>query len=252
MYSSFVVLENKVKKFVCIIIVLLFTLTACGKEEIKPQIFSESERDIETFENSIEDNAVTIENIETYDVFNSLVQVQIDTRMGSGILWKKQEGMWIFVTASHVVEGAEQAEIYFVAEDKMYVAQVNCVAGLDLAFLCVDSQTFTQDVLEKYEEVCDKTALPEYNASITAVGYDALGEQKAYEGIVEETWIYVEDFQNYMVLSRCNALPGMSGGGIFDLDGHLNALICGQDEEGMVACLSATVLESEYQMFINN
>ena len=66
--------------------------------------------------------------------------------------------------------------------------------------------------------------------------------KEAYEGIILEPWIYVEDFQCDMLLMKLDAEPGMSGGGVFTEQGYFLGILCGIDEDGEAAVLPAQMI----------
>ena len=74
-------------------------------------------------------------------------------------------------------------------------------------------------------------------------GGDTSG-QPVYAFVVEP-WIYVEDFTQYMLLLQGLPEPGMSGGGAFTEDGVFLGILCGADEEGKVAVVPYSIIESE-------
>lgn len=207
---------------------------------------------------------------------NCLVQIQADTRSGSGVLWKKQKDVWTFVTAAHVVEEAINTEIYLVEEDEKYSAKAFMVDGLDLAFVQIDATDMEEQVVVNYEACISNTLLEEVEDSVSATqsvlngenanhsnfleagtqisveGYTAAGEIKSYSGTVLDAWIYVEDFENYMMVCQAEADPGMSGGGVFRENGDLLGIVCGENEAGQLAVLPTPVIETEYELFIKN
>ena len=67
---------------------------------------------------------------------------------------------------------------------------------------------------------------------------------RAYEGSVAEPWIYIEDFDNYMLLCHAYAIPGVSGGGVFTQEGILVGILCGGNEADQVAVLPWSVMEA--------
>ena len=79
-------------------------------------------------------------------------------------------------------------------------------------------------------------------------GYDASGTWREISGIQTQDWIYVEDFGCHMMIGKADAVPGMSGGGVFDQTGTFLGIICGMDQEGNVAILPASVIASEYEV----
>ena len=62
---------------------------------------------------------------------------------------------------------------------------------------------------------------------------------------VVDPWIYVEDFDQYMLLLQGLIAPGMSGGGAFTEDGVFVGILCGGDEEGKVAVVPYSMIETE-------
>ncbi len=232
-----------------------FLCIACGcgdRQDIVEQTQStvaESQQEmIESFQPV---NETLVTNQKENKGLNCLVHVKTDNQQGSGVLWDKQEDFWTIVTAAHVVEGLEQAEIYFEEAAQMCVAHVYCVEGLDLAFLQIEAHMITEDIAGYYEEC---TPIPEEvkeDEMISAIGYNAFDERMEQEGTILEAWIYTEDFDNYMLLCQCEAQAGMSGGGVFTEEGALAGIICGENEDGLLAVLPAGVIIGEYDLFIN-
>lgn len=182
----------------------------------------------------------------------SILQVQTDTQLGSGILWEKQEEEWIVVTAAHVVEGLQDVDVYLVPEEKIIPARVFVVKGLDLAFLRVSIASLDEKVKEEYSAAIQMQESNEEGTSIYTKGYNPYGELCEYPGKVLDDWIYVEDFDNYMLICDCQAEAGMSGGAVITEDGGLAGLICGENDNGVLAVLPVTVIRSEYELFLKN
>lgn len=180
---------------------------------------------------------------------NSILQVQTDTRLGSGVLWEKQEEEWIAVTAAHVVEEQQEVDVCLVHENRILPAKVEVVEGLDLAFLRVSVVSLDEKVREKYSAAVQIMNTVEEGAIIYARGYNPYGEFCEVTGKVLEDWIYVEDFDNYMLICDCQASPGMSGGAAVTENGSLAGLICGENEKGVLAVLPVSVIQSEYEVF---
>ncbi len=242
---------------------------AFGEAESSTSIEQETKEHVDA--DDLEQSATVIERNT-----NCLVQIQADTRSGSGVLWEKQDDVWIFVTAAHVVEEATGIEVCFVEEDKRYSAQASIVNGLDLAFVQIDANDMEERVVVNYEacipnslseEVEDSVSatqsvlngenanhsnIVEASTQISVEGYTAIGEIKSYSGTVLDAWIYVEDFENYMMVCQAEAEPGMSGGGVFHENGDLLGIVCGENEEGQLAVLPTPVIETEYELFRKN
>lgn len=67
--------------------------------------------------------------------------------------------------------------------------------------------------------------------------------------ILLNNWIYIEDFDQYMMLAALQeetdkgALPGMSGAGVFDEEGYFAGILCGVDDTGTLAVLPYSLIE---------
>lgn len=181
-----------------------------------------------------------------------VVRILCEEKSGSGVIYTASDGQIYVITAAHVLGGQENICIRFAGKEAaagtlLPVSTEDCVfvAGLDLAFL-----RFAGEVL-------DERSLPaSTGAGITAeedaaqvvrlLGYDQAGALQSMDAVLVEDWIYLEDFQNYMMLLAGEALPGMSGGGVFSEEGLLLGIICGEDAEGHIAVLTEDVIQAEF------
>ena len=134
-------------------------LTSCGMrgDELQENPSMESEQVIE--------ETIAETNLKL-DLSSCIIQVQTDTQLGSGILWEKHESEWIVVTAAHVVEGMQEAEVYLVQEEKFLQAKVMQVNGLDLAFLTVSITSLNPSVAEQYRPMRVAEASPENKTAV--------------------------------------------------------------------------------------
>ncbi|MCM1089836.1 MAG: serine protease [Butyrivibrio sp.] len=138
-------------------------------------------------------------------------------------------------------------------EDNDFVA-VQCldyavVTEADLAFLRLEREELPEDVWQDLRAAeKDKDSYDALQASdkVYLSGYRE-GSLLVCEGILEEFWIYVEDFEQYMMLARCEVYSGMSGGGLYDGEGHLIGIVCGNNEQGEVAAVPLHVVESRFE-----
>ena len=178
-----------------------------------------------------------------------VVQILCEGQKGSGVIYDIANGTVVIVTAAHVVEGADCAQIVWnnQSQEKTETDHIYKVQGLDLAFLRVDEAMGTwsvcgdivSDAHEKNEE-----SLQELNLQ----GYDAYGTLRNTNAQILEEWIYVEDFGCHMMLGKGMAEAGMSGGPAWDDAESFAGIICGIDENNNVAILPASVIKSEYSV----
>lgn len=217
--------------------------TACGKKENELTEVTDKEPETVTI-GEITDDEKSQPNLQ-----QCVLQVQTDTQLGSGVLWEMREDEWIVVTAAHVVKGLSEADLYLVKDDRILQAEVAEVNGLDLAFLTVNTTSVEEAMAEKYSPISISADSVQEKEAVLAAGYNPYGELCQYEGKVMDDWIYVEDFDNYMLLCDCPAQAGMSGGAVVTAEGGLAGLICGENKEGTLAVLPIGVIKSEYQIF---
>ena len=234
---------NWKKWLVGILFLSSLLLTACEKKENEPVEVTDKVPETVTVGEISDD-----EKTQT-DLQQCILQVQTDTQLGSGVLWEKREEEWIVVTAAHVVKGLSEADLYFVEDDRILQAEVAEVNGLDLAFLTVNTTSVEEAVVEKYSPISILADSVQEKEAVLAAGYNPYGELCQYEGTVIDDWIYVEDFDNYMLLCDCPAQAGMSGGAVVTAEGCLAGLICGENKGGTLAVLPVGVIKSEYQIF---
>lgn len=185
----------------------------------------------------------------------TMVQVRVGNVIGSGVLWEQIEDKLIIVTAAHVLTmGTGEIEVTFVDGWSAPVVEYR-MTEMDLAFLVVDMKGIPEESMTEYylanvdAESAGKLQKDDgiiLMASGTGTGADA------YEGRVIEPWIYVEDFAQHMILVRVEAEAGMSGGGLFDYEGHFLGILCGESEDREAAVISLSVINGQYDIFSEN
>lgn len=185
-----------------------------------------------------------------------VVQVEADNLRGSGVLYRNNGENMIVVTAAHVLEQNEGtititfSDGYSVPCNTFYIS-----ATSDLAFLNIPLQEIPDKNAKKYITVqIDKGAFDSIQGG-SEVMFLAEGttytsaeepEISAYIGTVIDHWIFIEDFNQYMMLIQGDIEPGMSGGGVFDTTGNFLGILCGESMYGEVAAVPLSIIEAEY------
>lgn len=178
-----------------------------------------------------------------------MVQLEAGQFLGSGVIYSADENTLVIVTASHVLANADGGvKITFVdgweAESDDYMLWERA----DLAMVRLALEQIPEERLKGYRLVnVDRDAydkLQEGDGCIVMGSRSGVAEE-AYEGMVLEPWIYMEDYGHYMIWVKAYGKPGMSGGGLFDRQGHFLGILSGisEDEEWAVVPL-ALLLES--------
>lgn len=184
------------------------------------------------------------------EIRKTIVQVNREGMSGSGVVWRKEADRVIVLTAAHVAATGQQTFVVFSDGSVMPAEVLYLSEEFDLAFLEVST-----DGMEGKEqgylaagwdrEIFDAM---ENGASIHAAGYSG-GEYKEIGGLVLDMWIYLEDFQAYMMYARFDeAQAGMSGGGVYDSEMRLTGILCGATPQGETAVLPLSIILSEWSL----
>lgn len=176
--------------------------------------------------------------------------------VGSGVILKQDEkGMWI-VTAAHVLETKSENDkvlVNFRGQDNE--VSLRCEKywlseNADLAFLFFPQsqakRIVGQPVQRAPKEVYDSLELDTY---VYAKGIRA-GKEAACSGHLIDNWIYVEDLEQYMMTASCDLYPGMSGGGLYDVEDTLVGILCGNGENEILVAVPLHVMEAEWERIL--
>lgn len=179
-----------------------------------------------------------------------MVQITTDKLLGSGCIWSITEKQAVIVTVGHVLEGAEKLQLTFIdggaitgteKDNWQWEVSEQC----DLGWIVLPTAEIPQEALESIRYVAvDKAVFDTIKAGDTILVMGSLDgvAGNAYEGSLTEPWIYMEDYDQYMMLAHTYAQPGMSGAGVFDSKGHFLGLLSGADDEGNLAVLPLSLI----------
>lgn len=219
---------------------------------IGPSVVSEEGTGHEPVNAGMEERGTDSEKISVSQVCIE-VESDIDVRKsaGSGVVYNvSEEGAWI-ATAAHVLEEASDNDEIVLSVDDSYFPckQLVLIKEADLAFVYVANDDLSEEkgiVLEAVST--DKTSYDALAAGtmVTAKGYRS-GENAEYMGELTESWIYVEDFEQYMMLAQCEVHQGMSGGGLYDGEGNFIGMVCGGNEEGELVAVPWHVMQARFE-----
>lgn len=179
-------------------------------------------------------------------VWKSMVQIQAGDLLGSGVIYEEEEDTLLIATAGHVL-AHDTGEILVTLPDGTQVKATGTKTAdsCDLAFLWVDKTELSEEAgkaclpVQTDREVFD--ALKEYD---DVWMYGGKSGAPVYAFVVDP-WIYIEDFEQQMLLLQGLMVPGMSGGGAFTEDGVFVGILCGGDEEGKVAVVPYSIVATE-------
>ena len=179
-------------------------------------------------------------------VLKSIVRIQAGDLQGSGVIYDEDGNTLLIATAGHVLaRDTGELQVTFPDGAQVTASGAKTANSCDLAFLWVDKAELPEAAWEAClpvqtdRDVFD--ALKEYD---DVWMYGGESGEPVYAFVVEP-WIYVEDFDQYMLLLQGLMVPGMSGGGAFTEDGVFVGILCGGDEEGKVAVVPYSMIETE-------
>ena len=182
------------------------------------------------------------------------VMVRIDTGelRGSGIIWSIDTDNMTIVTAAHVIEEALKLQITLIDEtvlessDNLWYWRT--VPDCDLGIITVSMKEIPEEALNECRYVSvDREAYDSLQPDdiILVMGCRDGVAENAYAGRLLESWIYMEDYAQYMMLATPYAQPGMSGGGVFNQHGQFIGILSGADEQGNLAILPLNLILRE-------
>ena len=190
----------------------------------------------------------------------TMVQIVSGDHVGSGVLWQ-QEGECLYIaTAGHVIDGnADKIEIRFVDGWVTEAEEYALCEQADLAFVSVNMRGIDAEQAAGYllttgsSETYAKRQAGDRIILMASAGGVA---KEAYEGSLLDPWIYMEDFEQYMIYLKVPAYPGMSGGGVFDAEGYLMGIFCGaarqEGELSEAAAVPLGIIQTEFEKYREN
>lgn len=176
------------------------------------------------------------------------VQIKGPEYLGSGVIWAAEEDVLTVATAAHVTENNLPLTVQFGQGDPLEAQLFYVSDRVDVAFLEVSLREARAQGIIWQEAWQDKAVCDEMEAgqALWIMGSIEEAADRNYSGSVTEPWIYLEDFDNYMLLGHAYAIPGVSGGGVFTQEGILVGILCGGNDEDEIAVLPWSVMEAVY------
>lgn len=181
----------------------------------------------------------------------TMVRIYAGEVSGSGIIYKVDKEEMVIVTAGHVLEQTEgDVWVSFLDDWAVACSEYRIAADADAAFICLPLTGIPQENLARYFTVdIDKESFDRLKSGdeVVVMGSKSGVAGNTYEGCVIEPWIYLEDFSQYMMTVKGEAVQGMSGGGVFDRDGHFVGILCGGSKDGELAVLPLSIINAKYR-----
>ena len=192
------------------------------------------------------------------NVKNCVVRIQMGSAHGSGIVWEMSPEKVVIATNRHVLEYWRKENSYVHFPQGFDVdAQILGISKLfDVGFVSVDCGLFSYEELQKIRYACVDTEvydeLRQQDVMFMVDSGSGADEMRHYEGIVEDSYQYIEDFDAYMLYGHGFARAGMSGGGTFDGRGFLIGMTTGGTLQNETASVPLPDIIAAYEEVMEN
>lgn len=187
------------------------------------------------------------------NVLCSCVRIQVEGHYGSGSIYKMLENEIIIVTNRHVLQyWNEDSYVTFFNGRASGGTLEGISEEADLGFISVSIDDFTYEELLAFRNIrmCTNREDGEAARDSRIFSIDMASKWNApvmMEGEILSPRIYLEDFQTEMLYAEGNAVPGMSGGGIFDGHGNYLGMLTGGTLQGELAAVPGEIIVQEYR-----
>lgn len=198
------------------------------------------------------------------NVLCSCVRVKVEGHYGSGSIYKMLEDEIIIVTNRHVLQyWTKDSYVTFFNGRTAGGTLLGLSEKADLGFIRVPIEGFTYEELlafrnirlsQEPEEAAASEKSPAQGAEGRAIFMiDMASKWNAptlTQGELISPSIYLDDFQTQMLYAQGSAVPGMSGGGVFDACGNYLGMITGATLQNEIAAVPAETISIEYEHMI--
>lgn len=240
---------NRTKSLLFLLLICL-SLVACASESIEQDgKYGQLESTIRDGQITPENNFSNLDYASSWNNTKALVKIEAGGLKGDGVIWRIVEDKGntdiYIVTAAHVIE-TDGAFITFNDGSRYRADYMVKNEKIDLALLRVELEN--NELLANLAEV--KKEKTEANTNMTtdtvcyALEYDDFTSINVKLGLIIDSWIYVEDFGQYMIYASLRASFGMSGGALYDEEENVIGILCGMGDEGEIVAVPITVVEA--------
>ncbi len=195
------------------------------------------------------------------NVLCSCVRFQVKGHYGSGIIFQMLESEIILVTNRHVLQYWDEDSYVTFFNGRVSGGTVIGVSDkADIGFISIPVEQFTYEELLLFrgirmerEDVAEneqdgKIAIPKPDTDFFMI--DMASEWNApvmKRGKVIDPCVFLEDFQAEMLYGSGDAVPGMSGCGVFDGHGCFLGMLSGGTLQSEIAAVLAQTIYTQYE-----
>lgn len=180
-----------------------------------------------------------------------MVQVRAEDRLGSGVIYGVSEEELIILTAGHVIADAEGfVSVSFIDGYTIDCDNIIKSERADFAVLRLKQEDLPAENRTHYLYArVDKKQMDGAKAGDGCIVFGCRTgvAAEAYEGVILDNWIYMEDYGQYMLWVKAPGKAGMSGGGLFNQKGYLLGILSGISEEDELAVVPLSLVMAELE-----
>lgn len=186
-----------------------------------------------------------------HNILCSCVRLQANGHYGSGSIYLLKEDEIVIVSNRHLLQyWDEESFVTFPGG----AAQSGKVIGIseeaDVGFLSVSTERFSWQellALRNMRPLEDEAGSLQLGSKLLLVDIASdIYHPAMKQGEVISPRTYLADFGMEMLYGTGDALPGMSGSGVFDGYGNYLGMLTGATMQGEIAAVPACVIEEEY------
>lgn len=196
------------------------------------------------------------------NVLCSCVRVKVEGHYGSGSIYKMLEDEVIIVTNRHVLQyWNEDSYVTFFNGRAAGGTLLGVSEEADLGFISIPTAGFTYEELLTFRNI----RIPQISETETTSEKVSAEDNRIFmidiasnwnipammEGILIYSYTYLEDFHTEMLYAKGEAIPGMSGGGVFDAYGNYLGMLTGATLQNELAAVPAETITKEYEKIIS-
>ena len=199
-------------------------------------------------------------------VRKSIVKVSMKTHAGSGIIWDINDKCVVIALNRHLLIEASDASVTFFDGMRADAKFLGLSQQYDIGFIYIEIGEIAGDTLHALRKVRlfdsddienSAEARNTFERSYTGLDVIQLGVNLDNGGIIfSKGYITSIDFSTvfncFVIQTKCYARAGMSGGGMFDMDGRLLGMISGGSESDETYNIPSGTIKNEYQIIIQN
>lgn len=255
-----------------IIAIMIFIVAGIGnqvnrQDTVQSDMVADSSEAVAETENVIETmevqakQTVNLIGEEKNTPEEQVVRIIMKEHTGNGLVWEIDEEKMVIAANKHLLMEDTEGILRLENGKEVKMEIIGLSEQYDLGF----ARVMLNDMEEKDRSEIQSVLLPTFDAwkestmlgqDIVQISKNANGESEQYEGYI---WAYkfVAEFNENMLVTKCYARAGMSGGGIFSKEGILLGMIAGGEldsnvqerETELTYGISSVIIAQEYDRY---